>query len=73
MTIGQRIARKRKDLDLSQEALGADDGNGELTAAQLKMVEEIVDRYIKKAVAKQVFRKFCSKKVIPDCCYDNPG
>ena len=33
MTIGQRIARKRKDLDLSQEALGADDGNGELTAA----------------------------------------
>lgn len=128
MTIGQRIARKRKDLDLSQEALGerlgvsrqsvykweadsalpeidklvamsrlfsvtvgwllgveeppADEGpadqapeagGGELTAAQLKMVEEIVDRYIKKAVAKQVFRKLCSKKVIPDCCYDNPG
>ena len=101
MTIGQRIARKRKDLDLSQEALGerlgvsrqsvykweadsalpeidklvamsrlfgvtvgwllgveeppADEGpadqapeagGGELTAAQLKMVEEIVDRYI---------------------------
>ena len=103
MTIGQRIARKRKDLDLSQEALGerlgvsrqsvykweadsalpeidklvamsrlfgvtvgwllgveeppadegqadqapeAGGGNGELTEAQLKLVEEIVDRYV---------------------------
>ena len=94
MTLGQRIAQKRKELGLSQEALGdklgvsrqsiykwesdsalpeveklitlsklfgvsvgwllgveedaapASDDSSELTEAQLKMVEEIVDRYI---------------------------
>ena len=94
MTLGQRIAQKRKELGLSQEALGdrlgvsrqsiykwesdsalpevdklitlsrlfgvsvgwllgveedaapASDDSGELTETQLKMVEEIVDRYI---------------------------
>ena len=94
MTIGQRIAQKRKDLGLSQEALGdrlgvsrqsiykwesdsalpeidklialsrlfgvsvgwllgleegaapTPEASGELTETQLKMVEEIVDRYI---------------------------
>ena len=92
MTVGQRIAQKRKELSLSQEALGdrlgvsrqsiykwesdsalpeveklitlaklfgvsvgwllgveeaaAPETGGELTEAQLKMVEEIADRYI---------------------------